>query len=497
MTMVSISRRRLRNQQPYHRGHQKRREQWIAMGLAMIGLLYVLWTATSSSRWNLGAPLRQKATHPVLNVQAPNSELYNALALDVLQTLDCDKLLNRTQAMEPNMRRRLEQMEADEEPARQDDQVPWGDDTVYDMDPFEYADGRHLFCVAALPPDAPNAWSDDMKCQASQKDLLDLWSSARAELETSILLKTLEASTESTQHVVDQDLHVWSPTRDHGLDYVLEQLKQDADHGGFEGLSNLGPGHLFVDVGSGLGLISMAMSLLYPSTQIVGIEAAAPNWLLQEMNWRCNPQLEHPTLLLAGVGPSHAGLQVAKFTWRPIATTATRSWTPRSEAEDGDIELTVKLRPFSSLLAEAQIADRTIHVLNVDCEGCEYNLIPSMTQDEFEAIGTVLGAVHWGYIPDHKKPSSKRAHETHQRLCSHENYARAAKECCAFLDLPVVSSVQDQVIVQDTSVFPPKSGTVRDVAGGLCDDFASWKEEHSLDDIESDFGWFQLTSMAD
>lgn len=45
--------------------------------------------------------------------------------------------------------------------------------------------------------------------------------------------------------------------------------------------------------------------------------------------------------------------------------------------------------------------------------------------------------------------------------------------------------------------FPFQSGTVKDVAGSLCDDFENWKRENHLDEIESDWGWFQLTSFAE
>jgi hypothetical protein len=38
---------------------------------------------------------------------------------------------------------------------------------------------------------------------------------------------------------------------------------------------------------------------------------------------------------------------------------------------------------------------------------------------------------------------------------------------------------------------------VADLAGDLCDDFQTWSQKVHLDDIESDWGWFQITSMAD
>ena len=311
----------------------------------------------------------------------------------------------------------------------------------------------------------------------------------------------LDIATESERAIIDTNLHLWAPGLDTGLEYMVAHVndkEKTVDHGGLYGIQNLGPGHVFVDVGSCLGTTSLAISLLYPGTRIVSIEAAGPNWLMQEMNWRCNAD-ELPTpphaVLLGGVGPAHEATVFAEMLWRGSQVTATRSWTPTSERQETDRDIPVQLEPWHALLVQAEIANQRVDVLNVDCAACEYNLIPAMTDKEFNSINTVMGGLHWGYIPRSKLPSSKRAKETHQRLCQHENFARTAKECCQFPDLPVISSFPGEAIVQDNNKY--KSGTVIDVAGELCDDFHAWAIEKHVFDIDNDFGWFQITSTAD
>jgi hypothetical protein len=66
--------------------------------------------------------------------------------------------------------------------------------------------------------------------------------------------------------------------------------------------------------------------------------------------------------------------------WRPHAMTSTRAWTPIAERQDTDVELTI-------------------------------NLIPSLSEDDNDAISTVMGGLHCGYFPPHKEPSSARAKE--------------------------------------------------------------------------------------
>ena len=106
-----------------------------------------------------------------------------------------------------------------------------------------------------------------------------------------------------------------------------------------------------------------------------------------------------------------------------------------------------------------------------------------------------------GYIPSTKKPSSKRAETTHKRLCQHETIARTAKECCAFPELPVKSSVPGEVLQKDEPengmVHPADSAaTVADVAGELCDNFDQWARDNYLFAVEEDWGWVELTSEA-
>lgn len=489
--MVSVSRRRTRVA-PRRRGGAVETEKIGAViGIGLVAAYLILSTVTKSP-----LPLKQRfrqPDHPVLHVNDSNSELFDNLAYDIQQTLNCTGLFNHTNEYTSGERRRL--LEGDNGFAIiDDDYTPLDGGGSYD----DWPDARHLFCLAALNNDK---WQSRIACPASttfRKALLELWGMARAELEDPELMEVLKQSTESTQKVVDEDLKLWMPSQDHGIDFIMDQLKEEttADFGGFHGLSNLGPGKVFVDVGSGMGVISMAIALLYPGTKIVSIEAAAPNWLLQEMNWRCNSVPRPSTVLLGGVGPSHTGTQVARFVWRPFSTTSTRAWSPLSEKDSSDMEIKVKLRPWESILAEAGITNMDIDVLNLDCEGCEYNLIPNLSPQDCDSFRTIMGAIHWGYIPDNKKPSSARAAKTHERLCRHENYARTAKECCAFPDMAVLSSVEGEILVQDSANAFPKQGTVRDVAGSLCDDFESWRVKAKLDDIDSDWGWFRLTSRA-
>jgi hypothetical protein len=515
--------------------------------------------ASSSSSSHVRSSFRESTRrHPDLHMDGkPYGESYNAIALDIWETLDCSTLLNHTEQVvngggdeqqerrrlqeerglvddlvRPNEQEHLQQVNPDRNTNIQKDagnllQDGAVDQRDFGMDDFVLNEGEwnygitptaaHLFCMAAASEPVPKFWMDQVHCPVLasnndnidnginqvQLDLLQLWSKARGDMVEDLLLMTLSKGQEHTRMLLNHTLHLWAPPSDDGLEYMLNVMNNE-EGGMLRGLShNLGRGKLFVDVGSCLGVTSMSIAILYPHTKIVSVEAASPNWLLQQLNWKCNApailtgpdiKADEPTILLGGVGAEMGGM--AKLLWRPQATTSTRSWTPATERLKTDVELLVKLRPWHSLLAEAEVQHMSVDVLNVDCEGCEYNLIPSLSDEEYNAISTVLGAVHWGYMPEHKLPSSKRGAQTHERLCKHEGFAKTVKECCAFPDLEVVSTTPGEVLVQDSKLWPPKPSTVKDVAGSLCENFESWAVEHHLYDIESDWGWFQITPMA-
>jgi hypothetical protein len=259
--------------------------------------------------------------------------------------------------------------------------IPIMEDDLYPGD--MYGDGiaeitaAHLFCLAAYTANDAivKFWQDKIKCpvladEDTHKGLIDLWSTVRSEiLDETVLTKTLSLSTERYISLAHQALYVWAPPGDVGTSYMTASLQQQGDEK--EGIGNLhdnlGKDRLFVDMGSGLGYTAMTVSLLYPGTTIVSMEAAPTNWLLQKLNWRCNNVLPRPKAVLKeGVAPSSKTSQVAHFIWRPTSTSSTRAWSLNMEDEhknsnrNQDIEFSVQLLPWHKLLLLAEIVDQYV-----------------------------------------------------------------------------------------------------------------------------------------
>ena len=482
----------------------------------------------------------------------PMGDGMNAIALDILNTLNCAKLFEELEdkakmfgnnyvgmddhylRAEDPIHRRLQQEHEDGEEGsgdvpKKEDQIPGlkGDNHNPALDDDRYAQefddfegdfpeygsisATHLFCMAASEIEkTPENLKKNIKCDGAgekRKSLLGLWSSARSQIgDVNLLKKVLDLATETSVNIMGKPYRIWYPYLDHGTTFLISALnsEKNADNGGLLGLEDvLGPGKTFVDVGSCLGLTCLAINQKYPGTKIVSVEPASPNWLLQEITLRCNlshNELKNTSIILAGVGSNtdEEDSMMAKFMWRPTSISSARSWTPADEYQAEDVELVVKLRKLKSILAEADVEHtKHIDVLNLDCQGCEYNMVPALTREEFDEIPTVMGNIHWGYITPEKLPSSARGKTTHERLCQHENFARDKKECCAFPDVPVRSSVPGEVLQKDSKEFPFKEITVSDVIDdGMCDDFPAWSDKHFLNDINDDFNWSELSSQA-
>ncbi|KAK1742451.1 hypothetical protein QTG54_007016 [Skeletonema marinoi] len=250
---------------------------------------------------------------------------------------------------------------------------------------------RHLFCLAAegitLPKSTTLDESDDPSIHY-------------------IIKKTLGLVTEHKETLRGHDVHVWYPNKDQGSEGMLRVLNS-----AFEGSLTYNFDSEPAEDGQD-DLYRFGTSLRN------FIEPASPSWLIQNINFRCNLSEEqrsyvHP--ILAGVGTKHH--------------------------DDND--------SFTKGNTRRLATGYPISVLNLDCEGCEYNLIPSMHETSFKSIGLILGRTNWGFIPTSKKPSSERAEDTHKRVCTHYNFARRCKECCDFPTLPVRPRLPSTTVVEN------------------------------------------------
>ena len=488
---------------------------YLLMGVTLLAafiVVFILLPSKSTTASGAGLLFRRHRKKPIK--EADN--VHNSLAMDIITSLKCQELQdpalmrNIDDPMDDNVeseqqRRRLAADDFGAQGEANENNNPLDDDM--NEDPLGgvpvAVNAKHFMCLVAGSPNLPSfIHTEAFHCNdalgAKRPALLEIWSLARTRMSLDLLKKTLELAQETPTTLLDESFYIWAPAQDQSLEFLQHVLNDESS--AIRDLQ-LGKDSLFVDVGSGLGLTTLVVARKYPQASILSIEPASPNWLLQNLNLVCNHNTLNspvPMPILAGVGPDKHNA-MAKMLWRPSQTRLTRTWTSKNDTSPQDLELVVTLRTLRSILAEFQAEQDTTHattttkVMNLDCEGCEYNLIPAMSEDEFSSWNSIIGTtgVHWGYIPMDKLPSSRRGETTHKRLCRHYDFARQCIECCAFPELKVLM-VNGQEEEENGEVL-----TAKQVAGTLCDNFADFAERTNLHASNDDYGWTELSSMSE
>uniref|UniRef100_A0A7S4VCK7 Methyltransferase FkbM domain-containing protein n=1 Tax=Ditylum brightwellii TaxID=49249 RepID=A0A7S4VCK7_9STRA len=429
-------------------------------------------------------------------------DFYEAIAMDIQQTLECNALLDKILPKEPK------DVTAEGEEDGGGGFIDRYDDFAF----FELegvtggkGSGTHLMCLAAGTPGLLNvehSFQCDVLSPSARTAVLDIWSLIRPQVSLDLIQTTLDLIREfEVDFVDDVKINVWHHDYDTGFRWVHERIIQPGyqDYLRTLPLADDTETKLFVDAGSHHGLVSLAVKLLYPTLPVIAIEPAPPNFIMQNLNFICNLPPNDPSApsnMQTQPHSSMAGIahkeMMAKFNWDPHETGATRSWSPSDIYTADNAEISVRLRPLRSVVTEAMPEDMSlstnpITVLKLGCEGCEYNVVPAWSEEQFQSIPYIMGDLHWGYIPYTKRPSSKRAADTNGRLCQHEAFAEHAIECCDYLDLGLKFVGSEDVIPM----------TVKDIMEpNLCDNFTEWAKVNHLYDIKDDYGWFELSSMA-
>ena len=265
-----------------------------------------------------------------------------------------------------------------------------------------------------------------------------------------------------------------------------------------------------VDVGSHLGLTALTLHATYPQSNlhIVSIEAVPVNWLYQRITLARNlpaDALARTTVWNVAVtndefilalsqqqeGSHNATTVRLPLAWQAFDTGAATTWPVNSDQAPAIITWKVPARTLTSLLAQSPSipsarqqaspplsTTTNIDVLILDCQGCEYAIVPTLTATTTH-IRYATGSLHWGNLPPDAKPSSAHAQATHDVLCRFaDSFGRTAKECCG-------THMPQQA--------PPTAAADDD----LCRDFDAWAVETRLHTIPHDMqGWQYPSGVA-
>ncbi len=234
------------------------------------------------------------------------------------------------------------------------------------------------------------------------------WDAVKSILSRELAMKILKKS----KVYKGKEVTLWSTHNDEGALVVLAETEQRS--------YNLtgGVGQVAVDLGCNLGVVAILISRLHPDWTVVCAEAMPVTFLYLTVNLWVNAR---DAMAAGRIVPLLAALGDGKtvtMQFREGSLTSSRDWNPHSEAGRTTAEFTLTTITLPALLALARTAP-PIALLKIDCEGCEYDVVPDMTEAEMAGIRAMVGEAHFGGMQSSRRrvPPMDRVELTHRRMC--------------------------------------------------------------------------------
>ena len=212
------------------------------------------------------------------------------------------------------------------------------------------------------------------------------------------------------------NITLWSTRIDEGASFVLRE-----GAGNTYGLDAHAEPGLAVDIGGNLGAVTIQISRLCPQWQVISVEAMPITFLFLIVNLWLNVPSDMATgrivPIFAAMGRDGGA---ATFQFREDSLTSSRDWNPLSESWRTTANFTLPTMSFSSLLRAAGAdPEAAVSLLKLDCEGCEYDVVPDLSAAQMAAIHRAVAETHYDGMLKNGRPVPPlgRAELTHARLC--------------------------------------------------------------------------------
>jgi FkbM family methyltransferase len=162
--------------------------------------------------------------------------------------------------------------------------------------------------------------------------------------------------------------------------FVFDEVLVDHCYEGVEVISGA-PYDAVIDVGANVGLFALRAKQLWPDAKILAIEPHPENFRRLQSLVAMN-KLQDIRPLQVGVG-ERCGSAKLYLDPRNIA-----GHSMYKGAESGQEAMLIEIRPLADLIREIEPTSRVL--VKIDCEGCEFPLISSLTVDVASRISCLV-----------------------------------------------------------------------------------------------------------
>lgn len=208
---------------------------------------------------------------------------------------------------------------------------------------------------------------------------------------------------------------------------VLRELQEDVYR--LQRAAPPGPGATVVDVGASIGMVAVLLAKLWPGARVLAVEPAPANFRYLLWNIRENGVMSQVWPLNVAVGAAPALSQTFFYsptypTWsqacgqdcRDTQADGEESW--RGGWTDWQVRFEVEAVTLAELLAALGLGD--VHLLKVDCEGCEWALLsPPVWPRLRHRVAHVTAELHLWALESTAEAKEVEA-SVREAVCRHE-----------------------------------------------------------------------------
>jgi FkbM family methyltransferase len=197
----------------------------------------------------------------------------------------------------------------------------------------------------------------------------------------------------------------------HKISWTADHVARDINRGEYNlrqfKIANNGRGATMLDLASNVGMTAVLVAKMYPQIRIVGIEASPTNWAAAQYNLVANGVADRVTIYHAGLSSDGCPITFYESVKNPGASSAVLDFFERGSHWQwaGNFSYEVQSITVSELLElsglrvsnDSSAAVSThIPLIKFDCEGCEYTVLPSLSEPIAALFRTALlfGEVH-------------------------------------------------------------------------------------------------------
>lgn len=227
----------------------------------------------------------------------------------------------------------------------------------------------------------------------------------------------LDGAAKTTVGMGSHPLVLYSPMGDSGAKLVIEEHV----NGDSYNLNKItfDAHECLLDVGSNLGVVIIRALLgKRPPGCVVSVEAAPVTFLYQLLNLWTNVadsmRSGRVKAVHRAVGGRDGGM--LRLVFNPKATTASAPWRRKFEKLENTVTVQVPFISINTIIND-YMAGYNLKVLKIDCEGCEYDVIPALDDDVWNSLTVVLGEVHAQWMGE-MRPSKEVEELCLRRLCA-------------------------------------------------------------------------------